>query len=211
MDSTVLLASMHCDGWQVHALTAAYGQRHDVELLAARDQAKIWECASHEVVSLDVSLFRSALTDPTADVPKDRTSIEGVPATYVPARNLVLLSMAAARAESLSCGHVFIAVNAVDTSGYPDCRKPFIEAFGRACREGTQAGIEVHAPLVEMSKADIVRLGTKLGVDFSATHSCYDPDAGGGACGRCDACVLRRRGFAGAGIVDPTRYTEGVK
>jgi 7-cyano-7-deazaguanine synthase len=195
----------------VHALTAAYGQRHDVELRAARDQALIWECASHDIVDLDVSLFRSALTDPEADVPKDRAIMDGVPETYVPARNLVLLSLAAARAESLSCGHVFIATNAVDFSGYPDCRKKFIEAYDWACREGTRDEIRVHAPLINRSKADIVRLGDSLGVDFAATHSCYDPDGEGRACGRCDSCVLRRRGFAEAGIPDPTHYTEGVK
>ncbi len=211
LDSTVLLASLRCDGWQVHALSAAYGQRHDVELDAAREQARVWDCASHVVVQVDAMLFRSALTDPTADVPKDRASMDGIPSTYVPARNLVLLSLAAARAESLSCGHVFIAANAVDFSGYPDCRKKFIDAFDWACREGTRDEIRVHAPLIDKSKADIVRLGASLGVDFAATHSCYDPDDAGRACGRCDSCVLRRRGFAGAGIVDHTRYTEGVK
>jgi 7-cyano-7-deazaguanine synthase len=211
MDSTVLLASLRSDGWDVHALTASYGQRHGVELESAREQARIWECASHEIVELDPSFFRSALTDRQTPVPKDRAIMDGIPETYVPARNLVLLSLGAARAESLSCGHVYIAVNAVDYSGYPDCRKKFVEAFDWACREGTRDEIRVHAPFIDMSKADIIRLGDGLCVDFAATHSCYDPDGEGRACGRCDSCVLRRRGFAAAGVVDPTRYTEGVR
>ena len=211
LDSTVLLAYLRSKGWEIHALTVSYGQRHDVELQAAREQSGIWECASHELVELDSTLFRSTLTNRQTPVPKDRTIMEGVPETYVPARNLVLLSLAAARAESLSCGNVFIAVNAVDFSGYPDCRKKFIEAFDWACREGTRDEIRVHAPLIGRSKADIVKLGDSLGVDLAATHSCYDPDDEGRACGRCDSCILRRRGFADAGLMDPTRYTEGVR
>jgi 7-cyano-7-deazaguanine synthase len=211
MDSAVLLAAMRCEGWKVHALTVAYGQRHGVELEAAGDQARRWECESHEVVELPVVLFRSALTDTGAEVPRDREEMRGVPVTYVPARNLVMLSLASAWAESLGVGHVFIAVNAVDTSGYPDCTETFVEAFERAAAEGTRDDLRVHAPLVEMSKADIVGLGVSLGVDFSSTRSCYDPDSRGRACGRCDSCVLRRRGFKEAGIEDPTVYSEGTR
>jgi 7-cyano-7-deazaguanine synthase len=162
----------------------------------------------HEIVALPATIFRSALTDAAADLPRDRepSEMDGVPATYVPARNLVLLSLATAWAESLGVRHVFIAANEVDGSGYPDCRREFVEAFGGAAGAGTSSGMRVHAPLLDMSKADIVRLGARLGVDLGSTHSCYDPDEEGRACGRCDSCVLRRKGFAESGFADPTRY-----
>lgn len=208
MDSTVLLARLRSEGWAVHALTAAYGQRHAIEIERAREQARSWGCLSHEVIVLPAVLFRSVLTDPGGTVPAGRRPDEtiGIPPTYVPARNLVLLALATAHAESLGARHVFIAANSVDTSGYPDCRRPFIEAFDRAAAEGTASAVHVHAPLIDMSKADIVRLGVSMGVDFARTLSCYDPAPGGEACGRCESCTLRARGFSGAGIVDPALH-----
>ncbi len=211
MDSTVLMASAREAGWGIHALTAAYGQRHAAEMEASRHQARIWGCASHDVVDLQRLPFRgSVLTDPSLPVPagrvQDRPAGEQVPATYVPARNLVLLSLATALAESRGLSVVLIATNSVDFSGYPACRPEFTSAFDRAASLGTRNGVRVLAPLSSLAKADIVRLGALLGVDLGRTVSCYDADAAGAACGRCDSCVLRRRGFEQAGVSDPTRY-----
>jgi 7-cyano-7-deazaguanine synthase len=215
LDSTTLLALASEEGWRVHALSVRYGQRHEHELEAAAAAARHWNVARHITIDIDLRPFGgSALTTDIA-VPKhrDATTIgHGIPVTYVPARNTVFLSCALAWAEVLGARDLFIGVNALDYSGYPDCRPEYIAAFESMANLATQAGVErgahfhVHTPLIALSKAEIVRLGTRLGVDFGATTSCYDPQAGGAACGACDACVLRRNGFADAGIADPTRY-----
>lgn len=215
VDSAVALACARRDGFACYALTVAYGQRHACELRAAAAIARAY-AATHRVVTVDLrALGGSALTDDRIPVPKDRPPGEltaGVPPTYVPARNTLLLALALAWAETLDARDIYIGVNAVDFSGYPDCRRPFIEAFERVAALGTRAGTEsgarfvIHTPLVAMSKAQIIRLGVELGVDFSLTHSCYDPDDAGRACGRCDSCQIRRRGFAEAGLPDPTPY-----
>ena len=192
------------------ALTVRYGQRHAGELAAARRIAAELGAAGHEEITVDLGRFGgSALTDARIPVPRDREPGEdGVPVTYVPARNMVLLSLATAWAEVLGARDVFIGVNALDYSGYPDCRPEFIEAFERVARLGTASGegIRIHAPLIELTKAEIIRWGTELGVDYALTTSCYDPAGNGAACGHCDACILRRRGFREAGIPDPTVY-----
>jgi 7-cyano-7-deazaguanine synthase len=214
LDSATTAAIAGEDGFALYALTVAYGQRHSLELLAAGRVAAALGIARHITVSVDLRAFGgSALTD-DLEVPKaDSVSSvgTGVPATYVPARNTVLLSLALVYAETVEANNIFIGVNAVDFSGYPDCRPAFIEAFERLANLGTRAGIEgapfrIRAPLLELSKAEIIRTGARLGVDFSLTHSCYDPAPGGLACGRCDSCLLRRQGFRDAGMVDPIRY-----
>ena len=214
LDSATVLAIARADGFAVHALSVDYGQKQEVELVAATRVAEAQGAASHTVVHIDSRLFAgSALTDPI-EVPKDRSPEamgDGIPVTYVPARNLVFLSQALAFAESLGCYDLFCGVNAVDYSGYPDCRPEFIEAFERVANLATRSGTEnaqtirVHAPLIQLSKADIIRRGTALGVNYSITHSCYDPQ-NGLACGRCDACSLRKQGFLDAGYPDPTVY-----
>ncbi len=216
LDSATALAVARRDGFAPCALSVDYGQRHRAELAAARRVAARLGAVRHLVVSLDLSTIGgSALTDPGIEVPKGRDPAEigdGIPATYVPARNTVLLALALAWAETLGAFDLFLGVNALDYSGYPDCRPPFLEAFERLANVATAAGVEgrgrfrVHAPLLEMTKAEIVRLGTELGVDYSLTVSCYDADEEGRACGACDACLLRKKGFAEAGIADPTRY-----
>lgn len=218
MDSAVVLAEAVAQGFEAYALSFRYGQRHDVELVAAGRVAKAGEAADHRTVTVDLStLGGSALTDDIA-VPKDRTdeSIgKGVPATYVPARNTIFLSVALGWAEVLGATDLFVGVNAVDYSGYPDCRPEFIATFERLADLGTAAGAEdgarfqVHAPLMELSKAGIVRRAAELNVDLGITHTCYDPQ-GSTSCGRCDACILRLAGFAEAGVVDPIEYVEGV-
>jgi 7-cyano-7-deazaguanine synthase len=208
MDSAVTLAIARAAGFECHALSFDYGQRHRVELEAAARVAL--GASSHRVIRVDLAqIGGSALTDPAIDVPEQPT--EGIPATYVPARNTILLSFALAQAEMLGANDIFIGVNAVDYSGYPDCRPEYIAAFQNMARLATKAGVEgapitIHSPLVALSKADIVRRGAELGVDFRVTVSCYQPDATGRACGRCDACRLRRDGFTAAGVPDPTRY-----
>jgi 7-cyano-7-deazaguanine synthase len=212
MDSAVTLAVARAEGFDCHALSFDYGQRHRVELEAAARVARSLGAAAHRVVRLDLAQFGgSALTDPGIAVPEQPTA--GIPATYVPARNTILLSFALAQAEVLDAADIFIGVNAVDYSGYPDCRPEYIAAYEQMARLATKAAVEgaaikIHAPLVSMSKADIIRRGAELGVDFGITVSCYQPDAAGLACGRCDACRLRREGFAAAGLPDPTRYAE---
>jgi 7-cyano-7-deazaguanine synthase len=215
LDSATALAVARRDGFRCYALTIDYGQRHAIELSAAARVATAFGAAEHLIVRLDLRAFGgSALTADVA-VPKDRepeAMASGIPATYVPARNTVFLSLALARAEVLESFDIYVGVNAVDYSGYPDCRPEFVRAFSALANLATKAGVEgkgkfqVHAPLVSLTKAEIVRLGTSLGVDYGLTHSCYDPAADGAACGRCDACRIRRDGFLAAGVVDPTRY-----
>jgi 7-cyano-7-deazaguanine synthase len=217
MDSAVTLAMAHEQGFACHALSVAYGQRHASELIAAERVAKMLGAVEHKTVSVDLrSIGGSALTADIA-VPEHVDSCGGndIPITYVPARNTIMLAIALGWAETLGANDIFCGVNAVDYSGYPDCRPAFIAAFERLANVATRAGIEgralrVHAPLIELSKADIVREGVRLGVDFSSTVSCYRADADGRACGRCDACVLRARGFADAGVADPTHYVPGA-
>ncbi len=212
LDSTTALAVAKSQGFDCYALTVKYGQLHEVELDAARRVAKWAGVRDHRVIEVDLSaLAASALTRREVAVPKDRSLAEigapgDVPATYVPARNTVLMALALAWAESLGAKDLFIGVNVLDASGYPDCRPEFVRAFEALAHVATRSGgFHVHAPLIELTKADIIRLGTGLGIDYSQTHSCYDP-TGDAACGRCDACALRKKGFAEAGLPDPTRY-----
>jgi 7-cyano-7-deazaguanine synthase len=210
LDSATVLALAAASGARCHALTFDYGQRHRVELDAARRVARQLGAADHRVVRLDIGwMGGSALTDTRIAVPQESTP--GIPVTYVPARNTIFLSIALGWAEVLDARDIYIGANAVDYSGYPDCRPEFIRAFENLANLATRAGVEgrgfqVHAPLMHMHKQEIIRTGARLGVDYALTLSCYDPDAGGLACGRCDACRLRARGFAEAGIADPTRY-----
>ncbi|CAG0986713.1 7-cyano-7-deazaguanine synthase [Planctomycetaceae bacterium] len=215
LDSTTVLAYALSRGYSCHALTFDYGQRHRVELRAARRVCKALGAASQRVVKVDLrSIGGSALTA-DIDVPKGRSAkrmARDIPVTYVPARNTIFLSYALALAEVLKARDIFIGVNAVDYSGYPDCRPEFIKAFEQVAKLGTKAGVggaglKIHTPLIKLSKAQIVQLGARLGVDFSLTHSCYDP-IGNRACGRCDSCLLRSRGFKEAGLKDPTRYAS---
>lgn len=210
LDSATVLAMAVADGCLCHALSVDYGQRHHAELAAAAALAGTLGAASHRVVSVDLGGFGgSALTDTDIDVP--RTPGTGIPVTYVPARNTVMLSLALAWAELLEAGRIYIGVNAVDYSGYPDCRPVFIEQFERLANVATKGAVEgaairVMAPLIALSKADIIRRGTERGLDYSLTVSCYAADDSGRACGECDACRLRREGFIAAGLPDPTRY-----
>ena len=227
LDSATVLAMAVREGFACHCVSFDYGQRHRFELAAAPRVAASLGAATHRVVRLDPAAFAgSALTDDIA-VPKDRVAPDGqsgdgsgddqgIPATYVPARNLIFLSYAIGLAEVLGARDVFIGVNQLDYSGYPDCRVSFIEAFERAANLATRAGVEgspcsVRTPLIDMNKAQIITLGVELGVDYGLTHSCYDPSSEGLACGHCDACSLRRAGFAGAEVSDPTRYVEEAR
>jgi 7-cyano-7-deazaguanine synthase len=215
LDSTTTLAIAKDLGYEPYALTFRYGQRHENEVEAARRVARALGVADHRVAEIDLRAFGgSALTDDIA-VPKGRAAEEigaGVPVTYVPARNTIFLSFALAWAEVLGTGDIFIGVNALDYSGYVDCRPEFVEAFERLANLATKAAVEgavrvrVHAPLVALTKAEIIARGLALGVDYRMTTSCYDPAADGAACGACDACLLRLRGFAEAGVPDPARY-----
>ena len=210
LDSATVLALASAAGARCHALTFDYGQRHRVELEAARRVAQKLGVAEHRTVKLDIGwMGGSALTDARIAVPQQASS--GIPVTYVPARNTIFLSIALGWAEVLGARDIYIGANAVDYSGYPDCRPEFIRAFeglaNLATRDGVEGkGFHVHAPLMHMRKHEIIREGSRLGVDYALTLSCYDPDAAGLACGRCDACRLRAQGFAEAGIADPTRY-----
>lgn len=209
MDSAAVIAIAREQGFAVHALSVRYGQRHTSELDAAANVAKALGVVAHKTVNVDLrSIGGSALTD-DIDVPE--AGGEGIPVTYVPARNTIMLSVALGWAEVLGASDIFCGVNAVDYSGYPDCRPEFIQAFQSLANLATKAGVEgagiqVHAPLQFLSKADIVREGVRLGVDFGLTVSCYNADGQGRACGHCDACRLRAQGFADAGVTDPTRY-----
>lgn len=212
LDSATVLAVAARDGYETYALTVDYGQRHARELASARLLAGRMGVAAHSVIAVDLRAFGgSALTDSIA-VPKNRRGpAAAIPPTYVPARNTIMLSLALAWAEVLGARDIFIGVNAVDYSGYPDCRPEFIRAFEQLASVATKAGVEgdsfrIHAPLLDMSKREIVELGTTLNVDFGLTLSCYDPSPDGAACGECDACTLRLGGFAEAGIEDPVRY-----
>ena len=212
LDSTTALAVARSQGLTCHALTVRYGQLHQVELEAARRVAAALGAREHRVVEIDLGpLASSALTSAAIAVPKDRSLAEigapgDVPPTYVPARNTVLLALALAWAESLGAREIFIGVNVLDASGYPDCRPEFVRAFEALAEVATRTGgFHIRAPLIELTKAQIIALGLRLGVDYALTHSCYDPQ-GTAACGRCDACVLRRKGFLEAGVPDPTRY-----
>lgn len=210
LDSTTVLAKAIADGYEVYALSFDYGQRHDVELEAARRIARSMGVKEHKVIPMDLrSLGGSALTDDSIDVPT--TESEGIPATYVPARNTVFLSIALGWAEVLGAQTLFIGVSAVDYSGYPDCRPEFISAFERLANLATRMGVEgqvltVQAPLLNLTKAATVNLGLSLGVDYSMTVSCYQANVAGEACGLCDSCRLRKIGFEQAGVADPTRY-----
>jgi len=215
MDSAVVLAIAREQGFAAHALSVRYGQRHTSELDAAARVAQALGAAAHKTVHVDLrSLGGSALTDDGIDVPVDSDGHQigvGIPSTYVPARNTIMLSVALGWAEVLGATDLFCGVNAVDYSGYPDCRPEFVAGFEALANLATKAGVEgarfrVHAPLMRMSKADIAREGRRLGVDFAQTVSCYQADAEGRACGHCDACRLRAEGFAAAGMPDPTRY-----
>lgn len=217
LDSTTALAVARSEGYICHALTFRYGQRHEAEIAAARKVAQTLQVAEHVMVDIDLRLFGgSALTD-DIPVPKSRDMAdigEGIPITYVPARNTIFLSFALAWAETLECEDIFIGVNAVDYSGYPDCRPEYIEAFERMANFATKAGVEgrqqirIHAPLLRLTKAEIIQLGQRLGVEYNMTLSCYDPSPDGLACGACDACQLRLRGFAANNLSDPARYQE---
>jgi 7-cyano-7-deazaguanine synthase len=215
LDSTTALAVARHNGNDCYALTVRYGQLHAVELDAARRAAARYGALAHQIVDLDLSpLAASALTRRDVAVPKDRSLAEigapgDVPATYVPARNTVLLSLALAWAESIGARDIYVGVNVLDASGYPDCRPAFVRAFEALAQVATRTGgFRIHAPLITLTKAEIIRLGLSLGVDYGETHSCYDPGDDGGACGRCDACLLRKKGFADAAIPDPTRYAR---
>ena len=214
LDSSTCLAVARDEGQETYALSVDYGQRHRGELARARRIARALGAHDHRVVKVDLSAFGgSALTDPGIAVPKGRSArrmARDIPVTYVPARNTVMLGLALAYAETVGAEEIFVGVNAIDYSGYPDCRPEFLRAFEKVARLATKAGVSgsplrIRAPLLRLSKAQIVKLGTRLGVPYRMTMSCYDP-VGGRACGRCDACLLRRKGFAEAGVPDPTLY-----
>jgi 7-cyano-7-deazaguanine synthase len=214
LDSATVLAIARSEGFEIIALSFRYGQRHDVEIKAAQAIATRAAVLRHVIVDIDLRVFGgSALTD-DVEVPKGRSADEmshGIPITYVPARNTIFLSYALALAEVSMADNIYIGVNAVDYSGYPDCRPEYIEAFEEMANLATKAGVEgrhltIHTPLMHQSKSEIIARGTRLGVDYGATFSCYDPDADGTACGQCDACQLRLMGFAEAGLADPVRY-----
>jgi 7-cyano-7-deazaguanine synthase len=215
LDSATAAAVARDRGFRLYALSVDYGQRHNFELAASRRVAQSLAIANHLEVSVDLAKIGGSALTAALEVPKGRSSDAmqtGIPITYVPARNTVLLSLALGYAEVVGAADIFIGVNAIDYSGYPDCRPEFIRAFEQLANLATKAGVEgelrfkIHTPLVELSKAEIVRLGTSLGVDYSLTHSCYDPDPAGRACGQCDACQLRLKGFAEAGLQDPVVY-----
>jgi len=207
LDSATVLAMAREAGWRCHALSVDYVQRHRAELEAAAQVARALGAAEHRTVHIDLGVFGgSALTDPAIDVPTRPTT--GIPITYVPARNTIFLSLALGWAEALDARDIIIGVNALDYSGYPDCRPAFIHAFEALAAVATRAGVEgarfqVHTPLIHMTKAEIIRKGLDLGLDYGLTHSCYDPLPSGTPCGRCDSCVLRARGFLEAGVIDP--------
>jgi 7-cyano-7-deazaguanine synthase len=212
LDSSVCLALARSQGFECYALSFDYGQRHRVELESAARVAQSLEAVQHLVVPIDLRVFGGSALTSDIPVPKGRSADQmtaAIPVTYVPARNTVFLSLALAWAEVLDCSDIFIGVNALDYSGYPDCRPEYIEAFEEMANLATKAGVEgrmglkIHTPLIRLSKAEIVKLGAQLGLDFSLTHSCYDPDEAGRPCGQCDSCVLRRKGFEEAGVSDP--------
>src|SRR5438477_8885880 len=213
LDSATVLAMAKQRRRECLAMSIVYGQRHEVELRAAQRVAAAIGVAEHVVFPLDLRVFGASALTSDIDVPKDAVGAPGIPVTYVPARNTIFLSLALGYAEAKEASEIWIGVNAVDYSGYPDCRPEFIDAFQQVILRGSKRGVErgeprIVAPLLTMSKADIIREGVSLGVDYALTHSCYDPDADGRACGHCDSCLLRRRGFEEAGVADPTRYAK---
>jgi len=216
LDSATTLAVAKNQGFDCYALTFRYGQRHSIEIKSAKRIADAIGVIEHRILDIDLAAFAgSALTDRSLDVPKGRNIISrgtDIPVTYVPARNTIFLSFALAWAETLGIFDIFIGVNAIDYSGYPDCRAEFIKAFQKLANLATAAGVEgkgkykIHTPIIKMTKAEIIKTGAKLNLDYSLTHSCYDPDEKGRACGRCDSCRLRLKGFADAGLKDPVEY-----
>ena len=217
LDSATTAAIARERGFSLHVLSVDYGQRHRHELEAARRVAASVGAVKHLIAEVNLAQFGGSALTAAINVPKNRSSVEmnvGIPVTYVPARNTVMLSLALGYAEVLGAADIFIGVNAVDYSGYPDCRPEYIAAFERLANLATKAGVEgtlkfaIHTPLIDMAKAEIVRTGMRLGVDYALTHSCYDPDPTGLSCGRCDACTLRRKGFEEAGLVDPLAYAQ---
>lgn len=212
LDSTTVLAVARRDGYRCHALSFDYGQRHDVELEAAKRVAAALDVDRHVVARIDLRAFGGSALTASVDVPKGRSAADmehGIPVTYVPARNTIFLSFALAFAETLEASDIFIGVNALDYSGYPDCRPEYIAAYETMANLATRAGVEgrtrtvIHTPLMELTKAAIIQLGVSLGVDYGLTHSCYDPGVDGRPCGGCDSCLLRAKGFAEAGLADP--------
>ena len=216
IDSTTTLAIAIADGYEAYALSFDYGQRHQIETKAARLGAKSLGAKDHRLTKIDLRIFGGSALTSNVDVPKKRSETEighGIPITYVPARNTIFLAYALAWAEVIQARDIFLGVNAIDYSGYPDCRPEFIKAFEHLANLGTKAGVEgrrfqIHTPLIKLSKAEIIRKAVELGVDLSLTHSCYDPLAEGLACGGCDSCLLRLKGFREAGIKDPIRYAK---
>jgi 7-cyano-7-deazaguanine synthase len=214
LDSATTLAIAQNEGFECYAMTFRYGQRHHVEINSACRVATALGVKEHRIVDMDLASFGgSALTDTGLDVPKERPNLtDGIPITYVPARNTVFLSYALAWAEVLGTFDIFIGVNAMDYSGYPDCRPEYIEAFEKMANLATAAAVEgkgkykIHTPIIQMTKAQIIQAGIRLGLDYSLTHSCYDPDSQGRACGQCDSCQFRLKGFAEAGLKDPVKY-----
>lgn len=215
LDSATCLAVARRDGFECHCLSVDYGQRHQIELQLAAIQSKTQSAAEHRIVRVDLRAIGGSALTADIEVPKNPTpppASSTIPITYVPARNTILLSLCLGYAEVIGSFDLFIGANAVDYSGYPDCRPAFISAFENLANVATKAAVEgqgryrIHAPLLQLTKAEIIRLGTSLGVDYSHTLSCYDPDAEGRACGQCDSCTLRRKGFVNAGINDPTQY-----
>jgi len=213
LDSATVLAIAKRENRECIALSFAYGQRHEIELAAAKRVARSMSVPEHVIYNLDLRVFGGSALTADINVPKDAVGAAGIPVTYVPARNTIFLSIALGLAEARGAQEIWIGVNAIDYSGYPDCRPEFIHAFQQVIFRGTKSGIErrqptIVTPLIELTKADIIRRGRDLGVDYSLTHSCYDPDSEGRACGHCDSCLLRRRGFEEAGVKDPTVYRD---
>jgi 7-cyano-7-deazaguanine synthase len=211
LDSATVLAIAKSEGRECHALSIVYGQRHAIELEAARRVASAMGVAEHVVENLDLRVFGASALTSDIDVPKDAVGAPGIPITYVPARNTIFLAIALGYAEARDANEIWLGINEVDSSGYPDCTPSFIDAFQQVIWTGTRSGVEhreprIVAPLLHLTKAAIIRRGTTLGVDYSPTHSCYDPTTDGRACGHCDSCILRRKGFLEAGVADPTRY-----
>ena len=219
LDSTTILALATSERYEVHALTFRYGQRHDHEVEAARRMASRYRVARHVVMDIDLRTFGGSALTGSSPIPRDRPAdamASEIPSTYVPARNTIFLSFALAWAETTGARDIFIGVNALDYSGYPDCRPEYLAAFERLAVLATRAGVEgegtirIRAPLLHLTKREIIQLGTSLGVDYGGTTTCYDPDVSGAACGHCDACALRLRGFAEGGLTDPARYVAGA-
>jgi 7-cyano-7-deazaguanine synthase len=216
LDSTTALAIARAEGFEPYTISFRYGQRHDIELEAAKKISQRFGARGHTVIDINLRQIGGSALTSDIDVPKGRDAEEmsgNIPVTYVPARNTIFLSIALGWAEVLGASDIFIGVNALDYSGYPDCRPEFIEAFEKMANLGTKAGVEgkgfrIHTPLIRMTKGEIIKKGMELGVDYSQTHSCYDPTPEGLACGECDSCLLRKKGFADAGIKDPLGYKE---